>query len=359
MHYETFCRTMGISPSPALEARYQQAEAEGELVRLPPVDRLDAYFPTYHGQVAAAARQIAADPAALRYYNLLRLGYFSSAGPFLSPKEGDLVRNFAPALVLAAHWPEAQRRMEERGIGETDGARIRAKLGSFLADHEESFGYPAVSEMLFYWSVHYLRPDLYPIGSLEFEVTTMAPGETVFRHRVTGEAVWLLDPEETTTAYSGTTYRRGGKAADPVTLLKEEYVLWVAPGDDILSVHIPKGADVSAASCAQTYRQAAAFFNKYYPERHFKGWYCRSWLMDPALTEALPSGSRIASFQQFYSRYPYPSDGNEVFVFVHPTPFADYNELPENTSLERMLKQRYLNGDPIYRYAGLHEMEVD
>jgi hypothetical protein len=51
------------------------------------------------------------------------------------------------------------------------------------------------------------------------------------------------------------------------------------------------------------------------------------------------------------------STGKEVFNFVHPEPFDSYEELPETTSLERMLKNRYLANDPIYVHAGLWPFE--
>ncbi len=358
MHYTEFCRRAELTPSPAWEALYREAQQSGELTRPPCTRQVERFYTVYTEQVQAAAAHIAADPVALRYYNLLRLHYFSCAESILlPPRRGDVMRNFAPTLAMMANWVHTQEVLDTREVEEAVAARIRSKLESFLQDHEENFGYPATAAMFFSWAVHYLRPDLYPIGALEFEVTTMAENETVYRHRETGGAVWLLNPTQTDAGYTGTVYRRGGQTADPVTLPREAYTLWVAPGEDILSVHIPKGTDLSAESCARTYREARDFFARHYPDKAFKAFYCRSWLMDPDLEKLLSPGSRIASFQRFYARYPFPSNGGEVFVFVHPTPFNDYNELPERTTLERALKQRYLDNDPIYRYAGLHDPE--
>lgn len=358
MLYAEFCRRAGLTLPPAWEPVYREAQRSGELTRPPRTEQLELFYTAYLDQVRQAAAQITADPVALRYYNLLRVRYFiSTNGLFLPPQPGNVMRNFAPTLALIANWEQTQRELNRRGIDGGTAARIRKKPESYLQHHEEHLGYPATSETLFVWAVHYLRPDLYPIGSLEFEVTTMAGNETVFRHRQTGEAVWLQEPTETDTAYSGTVYGRGGQEGSPVTLSKSEYALWVAPGEDILSVHIPQGADISEVTCTQSYRAAKTFFAQHYPEKHFKAFYCRSWLMDPDLAVILQPGSRIASFQSFYRRYPYKSDGNEVFVFVHPAPVTDYTELPERTSLERALKQRYLSKDPIYRYAGLHDLE--
>ena len=355
MDFLEFCSQTQIAHTPELEALYLQAENSGELLRPPLTQWIKPLFPQLHQIVLDASQQIAGDGVALRYLNLLRLTYRQPIPtPFLEPAQGNVMRNFAPTLALISFWPDTEVTLQQRGFDKATCTLLSGKFESYLLRHQSTFGYLATSRTLFFWAKHYLTPDIFCIGNLEFEITGMPADQNIFRHIRSGELVALGNVCETEDAFCGNGIRYRSEEIQRHTLPKAEYQRWISAGEDILSVHIPRGADISAAACADTYQKALDFFARYYPERTIRGFHCQSWLMDPALEEFLPKSSRIVSFQQFFQRYPVRSNGKEVFSFVHPTPFASYAELPENTALERALKQRYLNNDPIFVHAGLH-----
>ena len=61
----------------------------------------------------------------------------------------------------------------------------------------------------------------------------------------------------------------------------------------------------------------------------------------------------MGKFEARYRKLPSPSDGNAVFGFLyHTKPDVDLNTLPENTRLERAVKQHYIDGKAIYEVAG-------
>lgn len=77
--------------------------------------------------------------------------------------------------------------------------------------------------------------------------------------------------------------------------------------------------------------------------------------MDPALAEILDENSKFVGFQSRYRRFAAQSNGREVFVFDgYP---EDLNTLPEDTSLLRAMKKRYLQNDPVYAYFGILDLE--
>jgi len=54
-----------------------------------------------------------------------------------------------------------------------------------------------------------------------------------------------------------------------------------------------------------------------------------------------------------FAKHPIRSSGKEVFKFVFLKRTDDYTTLPEDTSLQRKLKQIYLDGGCIHGYAGV------
>jgi len=73
--------------------------------------------------------------------------------------------------------------------------------------------------------------------------------------------------------------------------------------------------------------------------------------MDPQLSKLLKPGSNITAFQRKFTRFPSVSSGKPCkFVFFKQ--YKTLQELPENTSLERVLKKHYLDGHYIYEPGG-------
>lgn len=356
-----FLNALGLEqPSDALVEVCRQAQETGELCHPFPIDAIPEYFPKLQEEVTAAARQILQDPLALGYYHLLRRVY--STGDlrqelFLPPEKGNAMRNFAPILLLMNWITETQQRMIARGIDGETLRRSREMLQNMLMVNLEDFGYVSCDRNRFGWAQYYLTPDIIPMEDLEFHINTLPGSHTIFRCRQTGEYVALCQVEETETAYHGTLMVRGGQPGEAMCLPKEEYDLRLSPGDPILGVHIPRGARVDGASCRKNFRAAVDFFRTYYPEHKFRAIHCHSWLMDPYLKEILPEGSRIVQFQSFFHRYPASSTGKELFFFLHPQPFERYEDLPEHTSLFRSIKRTYLEGKPVYAYAGVFFQE--
>ena len=76
-------------------------------------------------------------------------------------------------------------------------------------------------------------------------------------------------------------------------------------------------------------------------------------MMAPELEEILKPGSNLLEFQKPYTKYPCRTKGEDVLNFVFKMKFTSYNNLPEDTSLQRELKKIYLSGEYLYEYNGL------
>ena len=159
---------------------------------------------------------------------------------------------------------------------------------------------------------------------------------------------------ETDTHYLGNPVSPAGRCQkDPVCLPKADYRILVQPGDTCLSIHIPNTGDFSHKSCEESYARAKELFHTCFPELTIKAFHCHSWMMAPELGAILKPDSRILSFAEPYLRYPIPTQGDDVLNFVFLLKFTTYADLPEDTSLQRALKQRYLRGEYLYEYGGI------
>ena len=75
--------------------------------------------------------------------------------------------------------------------------------------------------------------------------------------------------------------------------------------------------------------------------------------MSPELSEILKPESNLLAFQRPYLKFPVETEGKDVLNFVFKLKFKTYEDLPENTSLQRSLKKMYLSGQYLYEYGGI------
>ena len=164
--------------------------------------------------------------------------------------------------------------------------------------------------------------------------------------------------EETDTEYIGNRVLATGRCENRISHFKKsEYELLLKQGDDCVSVHIPASekGDFTSESCDLSYQRAIQILEKCYPELNMKAFRCESWLISQELKEILKPNSNILKFQDRYMAYPSAAvRGKAVFTFVFTNKkYNDYKDLPEDTSLQKAIKKKYLEGEYVYEYAGV------
>ena len=129
-----------------------------------------------------------------------------------------------------------------------------------------------------------------------------------------------------------------------------QYEIISEPDKKRVEMHIPEGAELSPQSLGDSLKLKEQFFEKYLPEWKDIPIECHSWMLSPALKELLPQGSRLLWFQSMFELFDTDPDSNFYLQFVFDLEYFqwcngyDLNSLPENTSLQRNLKQYVLNG---------------
>ena len=172
------------------------------------------------------------------------------------------------------------------------------------------------------------------------------------------EGAFVTEFTETEDAYIGNPAEDGIVKVEKLSLKKAEWKPFYAPGDDLISVHIPATGAFDRETVNASIEKGRDFFKRLYPQKDIKGFMCISWLLDPALKNILKPESNILAFQDIYTKFPYVSKGLDVFHFVFGKSAerlsdVDLDSLPEDTSLMKKLKDLYRSGGFIYEVGGI------
>ncbi len=226
---------------------------------------------------------------------VLDLGGFESLGrlPSLPPSLGALGRLFYAYVFLAA-LGDVRQWHHEHGIPDDISWATLADFGRNMAIYRRMFGVPGLDVQD--WLTLHLRGVIYQLGRLQFN-----------RSRI-----W----------YDAATLERLG--------------VGLRHGEPALGVHIPETGPLLPEACDESFRQARAFFSRYFPSDSYRVATCTSWLLDDQLAEYLPPDANIVRFQRRFRLLPGGTeDDAAVFKFVFRRVAPALDELPQRTTLER------------------------
>lgn len=241
-------------------------------------------------------------------------------------------------------------------------------------------------EAYFNWSILYIRGKLIRIGRLEFELVDSYTAPIRVFENNTGEIIIMADGmhchkdghvlgtvgchdengsfvaefKESDTAYEGFAINKARATVEgtKTKLSKEDWKELFRPGDAVVGIHIPAGGSFTPDICEEAYNEARKIFRMAYPQYDFKIFKTATWLLSVDLNEVLKPTSNILAFQRYFNLYPIKNKGTAVFFFAFDTivnslEALDFEKLPQDTSLQRNIIDRYQNGKYIREYGGL------
>lgn len=125
-----------------------------------------------------------------------------------------------------------------------------------------------------------------------------------------------------------------------------------------LSLHIPSDASLDPESCRSSHDKARAFFAAHFPAYARAPVVCESWLLHPALKELLGGESNIVRFQSLFDIVRVDEDDTSYRAFVFRRMDGDIADYPENTTLQRQLKEHLLRGGHMGAALGIGKEET-
>lgn len=337
-----------------------------------------------------AAKAIAARDGLARYLALLcralcdRDKITSDLATLTFPKdeENSLAVRMLPSLAMMQGMRYADGVMKEKGMPEDVRIRaLRSLLGcvnGYRVRHNGEYGC-----FSFGWFQLAYDAKLHVIGSLQIEldfpsmdffrvyenkegkIVSLANGFPVHRSGFAlgsfrfedEEGSFVAEFTETEDAYIGYSYDENGYVCkEKITLSKSEWHEKLMPGDSVVNLHIPSGVPFTPEALDETDGKIREFLAKYYPEYKYKAFFCGSWLLDPQLGDLLGVDSNIARFGRRFTPVCVKNDGYGVFrfAFLMPDNNFTFEELPENSRLQRAVKKHYIDGKAIYAMHGFY-----
>lgn len=112
-------------------------------------------------------------------------------------------------------------------------------------------------------------------------------------------------------------------------------------------IHIPSDADLSKESVQQSLAEFYEFRNTHFPQWQGVPMMCDSWMLVPVLKELLDEDSNILAFQNLFEIEEVNEDARWFMDWVYPGIQLIDENLPEETSLQRRMKEHLLQGKKV------------
>ena len=286
----------------------------------------------------------------------------------------DLAVDMLTGLALFAMVPYTAQKIAHRNLPPEVFHYVINNCEMCVDYYKARYGAPGCN--LIGWYQRAIEGHLIRIGRLEIQICATFRGGSVYENSK-GERVTLCHEREihrdgfplgahgfedasgaftatlteTDEAYTGYPYLANGYIqASTVTLPKAEWRQILTNGDPVIALHIPAGGGLTPESIDQAIAETKTFVKTYYPDIPYKAFVCSSWLLDPQLKSLVGNEANMAKFSARFTPMAQKDDGNGVmnFIFFDPDRRIPLQELPEDTRLQRALKQHYLSGRVIY-----------
>ena len=390
MELRQIADAIGIAKYPAaLDEMYANTVRTNEpACDLELIDKLQQdlnFFGEYYEQVRETAQLINADENRSAWIKnavaYARVSKTAQCRTIPVPQgDGTLLSAMLPVYILVPLIPSAMDEYSRRGFPEEEVRKMMAGFkGSMRAAHRR-MGLPGLDTIYFNWQCLFAKAVIYKAEGLQFELKQLPGNAAYIKNKQTGYVLTMMNKgmvhrsglqmlgsagyEDEEGAFE-VSFREDDEnfygypcenhmiATQEQTFPKTQWEIFLRPGDDVLSIHIPRGCDISKEAVDRYFDAGFKIADERYPDYHCTALYGYSWILDPALEELLGPQSKIAAFQRRFIKYPPKTDGAAAFMFVFNGKPANLADLEETTSLHRKLKEVYLNGGYNHPYAGI------
>ena len=124
--------------------------------------------------------------------------------------------------------------------------------------------------------------------------------------------------------------------------------------ESCIKIHIPEGNRLYINDVKKSINDSKVYIKQYFKLEQ-SNYYCISWLLSPEIHKVIDNNSNIYNFYTLFNVTTSNSTANEdILEFVFKFQNCDnYATLPENTSLQKILKEMLLKDIPLHVGIGL------
>ncbi len=322
-----------------------------------------------------------------KYFELIGINV-EQAKKLTMPKKAktDTTLDIFPMLVLLPQIEKSFKGYVNRGLSEDEALYYVRAFGNSFSINSKRFDKTCLVYGHFQWLCNYYGSRIINVAGFNFEVKKFEFNGVYIKNKKSGqlialmlnekihksglvlgtpgakdaEGMWCAPYKETEDEFIGYAVSENGLAVNEERHFpKSEWEKILEKGDDCISFHIPTGADFTSQNLDKAFKEGIAAVRKYYPEKNIRCVTCASWLVSPQLWEIMKPTSNIVAFGKRFTPLPQVNSADSVFTTVFPKPVDNYNDLPEETSLQRSMKKLYLDGGYLYTYIGAFEINDD
>jgi GNAT-like C-terminal domain/N-acyltransferase N-terminal domain len=298
--------------------------------------------------------------------------------PIPSADLGELSNLFHLLLILH-RVPRMIELHREKGIPQEITRDTISDIPQKMWRHIEWYGRVGIGPLG--WFHIHLNGQLYRIGRLQFLFKQFYDSLVVFRHRTDGalqafgrdgflysaDGQYQRGEEDAADAWrcslviTADTIRGnpisdvGTISQEPLSLPRSDWELVLDESHTVLDTHIAGGEPLLREDCLASFEAAEAFFDKFFPERPFRGFVCNTWMFDSQFPGVLPPGSNIVQFQQLYHLAPTWPNHTQAAWIIFGAPGdgkIDPDTARQRTSLQRNLLKIIRRGDVFHGQMG-------
>ena len=294
--------------------------------------------------------------------------------------DGSPAGDLLPVLVVIREVPDMVNRYRSRGLNETQIKKNLENIRINLWVHKITQGRVALNKSLFDWLMLYTKALIFDHKGFNYQPNVWGYNSIVLKNKTTSECVIVMingrfaknglflgsagvsekegsfcaEFNEFTDAFFGHRCTNGKVQPTLEKFEKSEWSAVLRPGDDIVSLHIPRKTNLDPDYVSESLAEGLALTKKFYPELSPKCITCHSWLMDPMLVEILGPHAKLSKFTSGFMKHPtMDTSGVGCLDFVWPGEKATVEALSERTTLQRGIKKLMLEGDFIRNTAGI------
>lgn len=398
MEFREIAEKLGIATYPEeYDAIYKNAGNSAQpACDIDLIDRLQAeydIFGEFYDLVKQAAQMINDDPVRSAWVKTVAAYTMDKTvkqtHTLTMPKtDGTLAGDFLPLYILLPQIPLSISDYEARGFAGQALADILKEYKVSIRIVQRQTGRPGIDQTYYGWLMIFAKAEIFCTMGLQFQIYNLPKMALWLRNRQTGKIVPLMvrgefhasgvqqlgskgyedaegsicpDFSEDAENFYGYGVFDNVMATQRQTFSKEEWECVGRPEEICFNIHVPRGSDISRATVLAACRDAKKIAAKRYPELpEMKLVLGTSWLLNPKLRQIQGEQARTTQFMECFTKYPNRDvDGSSMIKFVFGKAYDDYNDLPEDTSLQRKMKELYLSGGCLHKYTGTIYIEEE
>lgn len=239
-------------------------------------------------------------------------------------------------IIFLAAIPSMRRFYKEKNIPENVFIQTLSDMRIGMSENLQISGNYGFGSFNLDWMQRHIKGRIFRLGRLQFMSKPFEHDLSIYRHNDSGEYRIIISSHG---------------ASEPQ---EPQWTLVLQKDDIVLEVHIPGGEPLSPEACQASYKNAHKFYNRIFPDLHYSGFTCESWLLSPILRELLPPESNTVKFQESFIKYlDFTTEDYFRHIFrLRSKEGQPLDDLPEDTSMRRIIKKYLLSGGSIFSAGG-------